>query len=144
MKLAFELALKSQDIQEVPVGAIIVQNRQLIVGSGYNYRETSKNSLYHAEILAINNACKFLNSWRLVNCEIFVTLEPCSMCAGAIINSRLASVIYGASDPKNGAAGSVINLFEMKFTHRPKVYGNIMAEESSKLLSNFFKNLRNK
>ncbi len=113
---------------EVPVGAVISRNGE-VVSVGRNRRETSKNVLAHAEIEAIDLACKKLGGWRLWECELFVTLEPCPMCAGAIINSRLRRVVYGASDPKAGSCGSVTNLFELPYNHKPELVSGFMAEE---------------
>ncbi len=141
MKKAIKLAKISQSENEVPVGAIIVKNN-IIIGTGRNRREFQKNALYHAEIEAINSACKFLNSWRLCECDMYVTLEPCPMCAGAIINSRIAKIIFGAYDFKSGVFGSILNLCDYPFNHKPVIKGGILLEESSELLSNFFKNLR--
>lgn len=137
LKLAHEAFLDG----EVPVGAVVVKG-QKIVGEGRNRREKSKNALAHAEIEAINEACKTLHGWRLFECDIYVTLEPCPMCAGAIINARINNVFFGAYDEKNGAAGSVINLFELKGAYKPQYVGGIKEEESKELLQSFFKKLR--
>lgn len=115
-----------------------------VVSVGRNRRETGKNALAHAEIEAIDLACKKLGGWRLWECELFVTLEPCPMCAGAIINSRLRRVVYGASDPKAGSCGSVTNLFELPYNHKPEFVSGFMAEECSALLTDFFAELRKK
>lgn len=141
MRLAIEEAKKSEQECEVPVGAIIVKDNK-ILSSGRNRRELSQNALFHAEIEAIYNACKILNSWRLLDCSIYVTLEPCAMCAGAIINSRISKVYYGASDYKSGSCKSVINLFELPYNHKPIVISGVLEHECSSLLSNFFKKLR--
>ena len=141
MKKAIEEAKKAEEIEEVPIGAVIVKNGEIISG-GYNKRETHRNALLHAEIEAIDNACKKLGSWRLIDCDLYVTLEPCPMCTGAIINSRIKWVIFGAKDEKAGSCGSIINLFELGYNHRPEVISGIMKEECRKLLSNFFENLR--
>lgn len=143
MEYALNEAKKAQEIGEVPVGAIIVKNDE-IISSGYNKRETQNNALCHAEIEAINSACNKLNSWRLTDCDLYVTLEPCPMCTGAIINSRINRVVFGTRDSKAGSCGSVINLFELSYNHRPKVICGILESECSKLLSEFFKNLRKK
>lgn len=143
MKLALDNAKKAALLGEVPVGAVIVKDSK-IISQGQNRRELSKNALYHAEIEAIKNSCKLLGSWRLCNCEIFVTLEPCPMCAGAIINSRLKRVVFGAYDKKSGACGSVINLFNYSFNHKPQVVAGIMEKECSNILSDFFTKLRKK
>lgn len=141
MSKALELAKISLSENEVPVGAVIVKDNK-IVGVGRNRREQLKNTLSHAEIEAINNACKNLGSWRLDGCDLYVTLEPCPMCAGAIINARINKVIYGAKDEKIGAVRSVISMFDLDFNHRPKVVSSVLEDESSKILSDFFKSLR--
>lgn len=128
---------------EVPVGAVISRNGE-VVSVGRNRRETGKNALAHAEIEAIDLACKKLGGWRLWECELFVTLEPCPMCAGAIINSRLRRVVYGAYDPKAGSCGSVTNLFELPYNHKPELVSGFMTEECSALLTDFFAELRKK
>lgn len=143
MKEALILAEISAGEGEVPVGAVVVCDGK-IVGTGRNRRETEKNSLCHAEIEAINNACKNLGGWRLFKCDLYVTLEPCPMCAGAIINSRIKNVYFGASDYKNGACGSVVNLFQLDFNHKPNFESGILETECSEILTRFFKNLREK
>lgn len=143
MNLALSQAKKCLEEEEVPVGAVICRNRE-VISVGRNRREKGKNALYHAEIEAIDSACKALGGWRLWECEMFVTLEPCPMCAGAIINSRLKKITYGAKDSKNGAAGTVIDLFSLPFNYRPEVNGGFMEEECSAILSEFFSELRNK
>lgn len=143
MKKALELANKAAEIGEVPVGAVVVKKSNgEIVGEGYNRREVDKDSIAHAEIIAIENASKQLGGWRLIDCEIFVTLEPCPMCAGAIINSRIERVVYGAMDKKAGSCGSVVNLFDLPYNHKPELTGGILSEECSSILSEFFKKLR--
>lgn len=143
MQLALKQAKKAADLGEVPVGAVIVyqneQGEKTVISRAYNKRETSKNALTHAEIIAINKACKKLGGWRLNNCTLYVTLEPCPMCAGAAINSRIDRVVYGASDMRFGACGSAVNLYEVAFNHIPALEGPIMQEECSKILSDFFK-----
>lgn len=141
MRYALSLAEKSAKEGEVPVGAIVVCEGE-IVGEGRNRREIVKNALHHAEIEAINNACQKLGGWRLWKCDLYVTLEPCPMCAGAIINSRIRNVYFGAKDEKNGAVVSAAQLFDMNFTHKPNYEGGILSEECSEILSNFFKDLR--
>lgn len=141
MSAALNLAKEAYADDEVPVGAVITQNGK-IISTGRNRREKSKNALLHAEIDAINNACKKLGGWRLWNCEIYVTLEPCPMCAGAIINAHIPKVFFGAYDFKNGACGTITNLFEMPFNFKPECLGGIMEEECSELLKSFFKRLR--
>jgi len=141
MDAALELAKEAGLEGEVPVGCVIVRNGE-IVGRGRNRRETGKTALGHAEIEAIADACKNLGGWRLWECTLYVTLEPCPMCAGAIINARIPRVVYGASDSKCGACGSVCDLFSMDFNHRPQVEKGVREEESQQLLTEFFKNLR--
>lgn len=128
---------------EVPIGCVVVKGDE-IVGRGHNRREEDKNALAHAEIEAINEACRTLGGWRLWQCDLYVTLEPCPMCAGAIINSRIQTVYYGADDAKAGSCGSVINLFEYPYNHKPKVVRGLLKEECSSLLTQFFRELREK
>ena len=141
MDAALELAKQAAADGEVPVGCVIVRNGE-IVGRGRNRRETAKTALGHAEIEAIGQACENLGGWRLWDCTLYVTLEPCPMCAGAIVNARIPRVVFGASDAKCGACGSVCDIFSMDFNHHPRVDKGIREEESSALLSDFFKNLR--
>ena len=141
MDAAIELAKEAAAEGEVPVGCVIVRHGQ-IVGCGRNRRETDKTALGHGEIEAISDACKNLGGWRLWDCTLYVTLEPCPMCAGAIINARIPRVVYGASDAKSGACGSVCDLFSMKFNHHPTVEKGIREEECMELLQTFFQNLR--
>ena len=141
MLLALEMAKEAYDDGEVPVGAVITRCGE-VVATGRNRREKEKNALLHAEIDAINNACKKLGGWRLWNCEIFVTLEPCPMCAGAILNAHIPQVYFGAYDFKNGACGTITNLFEMPFNFKPSYTGGIMEEECAGLLKSFFRRLR--
>ncbi len=143
MAEALKLAQEAADEGEVPVGAVVTLDGE-IVGRGRNRREKNKNALAHAEIEAIDDACKRLGGWRLWQCEMFVTLEPCPMCAGAIINSRLKKVTYGASDKKAGSCESVINLFDLPYNHKPEIESGFKADEASTLLSEFFKKLREK
>lgn len=139
MNHALSLAKKAFDIGEVPVGAIVVKRSTgEIVGEGYNLRESQKNPLAHAEIIAIEQASKKLGGWRLIGCDLYVTLEPCPMCCGAIINSRVEKVIFGAYDKKSGSVCSIQKMFDMPYNHKPEYYGGIMCDESSELLSNFF------
>ncbi len=141
---AIKQAKKAAAIGEAPIGAVIVRNG-VIVARGYNKRETQKNALLHAEIIAIDKACKKLGGWRLPQCEMYVTLEPCPMCSGAIINSRIEKVYFGAYDKKAGCCGSAADLFaEGMFNHRPEIIGGIMEQECSALLTDFFKALRTK
>lgn len=145
MKRAIELAELSASEGEVPVGAVIVKKTtDEIVGEGRNMRESSKNALAHAEIMAIDMACRTLGGWRLPECAIYVTLEPCPMCCGAIINSRIDDVIFGAYDIKSGSAVSVQKIFELPYNYRPEVFGGVMQKECADVLSLFFKKLREK
>lgn len=145
MKRALELAQIAYNTGEVPVGAVVVSSRSgEIVGEGYNLRETARNALAHAELIAIDSACKRLGGWRLPECSIYVTLEPCPMCCGAIINARIDNVIFGAYDPKSGSAASVQKMFELPYNYRPVITGGIMEDECSEILSRFFKELREK
>lgn len=141
MNLAIEQAKISASELEVPVGAVIVRNGE-VISVGRNRREIGKNALAHAEIEAIDLACKKLGGWRLWECEMFVTLEPCPMCTGAIINSRIRRLVFGASDYKAGSCGSVINLFDLPYNHKPEVISGFMQEECSALLTEFFADLR--
>lgn len=141
MREALRLAQEAFDDNEVPVGAVIVRGGE-IVATGRNRREKAKNALLHAEIDAINNACKALGGWRLWNCEIYVTLEPCPMCAGAILNAHIPQVYFGAYDFKNGSCGTITNLFEMPYNFKPKYEGGILQEECADILKRFFKKLR--
>lgn len=143
MKKALIEAKKALSENEVPIGALVVYENK-IISAGRNKREIQKNSLCHAEIEAIHNACTKLARWRLTDCTIYITLEPCPMCAGAIINSRISRVVYGASDPKAGSCESLINLFELPYNHKPLVVGGVLRKECSLILTNFFKDLRNK
>ena len=143
MRAALDLALQAADEGEVPVGAVIVKDGE-IVSTGRNRREKGKNALYHAEIEAIDNACKKLGGWRLWQCEMYVTLEPCPMCSGAIINSRLKKITFGAYDKKAGCCGSVTDIFSLPFNHKPEIVGGFMEKECSEILQEFFKQLRNK
>ncbi len=141
MLMALDLAREAAAEGEVPVGCVIVRG-ETVVGRGRNRRETGKNALAHAEIEAINDACRNLGGWRLWDCTLYVTLEPCAMCAGAIISARIPRVVYGASDKKYGAAGSVCSLFSMDFNHHPQVEAGVLEEESAALMKEFFQNLR--
>ena len=141
MEEALALAREAADAGEVPVGCVIVRKGE-IVGRGRNRREEGKSALAHAEIEAISQACANLGGWRLWECTLYVTLEPCPMCAGAIINARIPRVVYGASDAKCGAAGSVCSLFSMAFNHHPEVESGILEEECAALLTEFFQKLR--
>ena len=144
MREAIRQAKKAAKIGETPIGAVIVRNGE-IISRGYNKRETKKNALLHAEIIAIDRACKKLGGWRLPGCELYVTLEPCPMCSGAIINSRIEKIYFGAYDKKAGCCGSAADLFvKGMFNHTPEIKGGIMEGECSSLLTEFFKELRKK
>ena len=140
MRLALAEAQKAMAEDEVPVGAVIVRNGE-VVSSAYNTREYGKNALYHAEIKAIDEACKKLGGWRLVGCTMYVTLEPCPMCAGAIINARIERVVYGAPDNKAGAFGTMINLTDYPL-FKPQITPFVLKNECSQILTSFFKNKR--
>lgn len=143
MAEAISLAEKAAALGEAPIGCVITRD-DVIVGRGYNRRETGKTALGHAELMAIDEACRTLGGWRLWQCRLYVTLEPCPMCAGAIINARIPVVIYGAADPKAGSLGSVVDLFSLPYNHRPQVIAGVMAEPCAQLLRDFFKGLRQK
>lgn len=143
MQRALELARDAYNEGEVPVGAVVVKKSTgEIVGEGRNMREQAKNALAHAEIMAIDSACKKLGGWRLPDCAMYVTLEPCPMCCGAIINSRIDNVYFGAYDYKSGSAVSVQKMFELPYNYKPEVIGGVMEKECSEMLSDFFKDLR--
>ena len=142
MKLALDQARLAKDIGEVPIGAVIVRNGQ-VIASAYNKRETFKNPLAHAEILAINKASERLDSWRLLDCTMYVTIEPCAMCAGAIVNSRIDRLVIGAMDPKMGACGSVVDLVRHeKFNHRVDLVSGVLEDQCSSIMKEFFRELR--
>lgn len=143
MTRALELARRAYDLGEIPVGAIVTAPDGSVIGEGWNLRERLQSPTAHAEILAIEQAAKALGSWRLSGCTLYVTLEPCPMCAGAIMNARLKRVVYGAFDDKNGACSSVVNLFEERFTHIPFVRSRILMQECGDILTEFFLELRN-
>ena len=143
MRLALELAAEAAEEGEVPVGAVIVREGA-VVGVGRNRRERARNALAHAEIEAIADACRRLGGWRLFGSTLYVTLEPCPMCAGAIINARIDRVVFGARDPKAGSCGSVTDLFSLPYNHRPAVQGGLLEEECGRVLSDFFRSLRDK
>ncbi len=143
MGLALQEARKAAELGEVPVGAVVAKDGQP-VALAHNLRESGKNATYHAELLAIQQACQALGGWRLWQCELFVTLEPCPMCSGAIINSRIRRVVYGAADPKAGCCGSLTDLFALPFNHHPQVEGGLRAGEATALLQEFFVRLRQK
>ncbi len=143
MQRALRCARSAAEKGEVPVGAVIVKDGK-VIATGRNKREEKQNALLHAETVAIDRACRKLGSWRLEDCEIYVTLEPCPMCAGAIINARIKKVYFGAYDRKMGALGSVTDLSAFNFNHLFSAEGGIMQEQCSALLTDFFKHLRNK
>lgn len=142
MRLALAQARLAAAQQETPIGAVLVWEGE-VVAAAYNRRELDKRAIAHAEILAIDEACRKLGGWRLHKATLYVTLEPCPMCAGAIINARVKRVVYGAPDRKAGCCGSVTDLFREPFNHHPEVTGGVLAEESAALLTSFFKRLRN-
>lgn len=142
MRAALELAREAAENGEVPVGCVVASPEGGIIGRGRNRREEGRDATAHAEIEAIRAACAALGTWNLSGCTLFVTLEPCPMCAGAIINSRISTVVYGAKEPYSGSVGSVINLFEERYGHRPAVYGGVLKDECASLLRSFFEDLR--
>lgn len=141
MALALEQARLAYELGEVPVGAVIVQDGR-VIASGYNRREVDKNALSHAEHTAIDNACKALGGWRLPRCTLYVTLEPCLMCSGAIIHSRIDRVVFGVRDEKSGAFGSVLDVNALPLNHKVEVTEGVCAEECKEILQSFFKELR--
>lgn len=143
MGLALEEARKAAALGEVPVGAVVARRGE-VVAAAHNTRETEKNALHHAELLAIDAACKKLGGWRLHRCDLYVTLEPCPMCAGALINSRMKTVYYGTPDPKAGSCGSLINLFALPYNHQPALVSGVLEQECADILRNFFRELRKK
>lgn len=144
MQLAIEEAKKAEAIQEVPIGAVIVLNGE-VISAAHNLRETEQRSIAHAELLAIDEACKKLGTWRLEDATLYVTLEPCPMCAGGIVLSRVKRVVYGAGDPKGGCAGTLMNLLtDERFNHQCEVVAGVLEEECGTLLTNFFRALRKK
>ena len=143
MQLALQQAQLAADMEEVPVGAAVAMNGEPIA-MAHNTRETEKNATHHAELLAISRACEKLGGWRLWQCELFVTLEPCPMCSGAIINSRLRRVVYGAADPKAGCCGGLTDLFALPFNHHPVIEKGLCEEQATALMQQFFGRLRQK
>lgn len=141
MREAMSLAALAEQIDEVPVGALIVRDGE-VIARAYNTREHSKCATHHAEILAIEEACRVLGGWRLPGCTLYVTMEPCAMCAGAIINSRIPRVVYGAPDLRFGAFGSLINLAELPLNHKPEIVGGVLGEENIEILRAYFKKKR--
>ena len=143
MREAFALANQAQLAGDVPVGAVVINNKGEVIGRGFNTREVSHNPLGHAEVNALNDAASQLGSWRLDDCTLVVTLEPCTMCAGAIVQSRIGRVVFGAFDEKAGAVGSLWDVVrDPRLPHRPEVVSGVLAEEAAHLLSDFFKNKR--
>lgn len=142
MNKALEMAQEAYDAEEIPVGCVVVDKNGSIIGTGRNRREEAKDATGHAELEAIRQACETVGDWRLNDCSIYVTLEPCPMCAGGIINSRIPNVIFGAKDENTGSCGSVINLFEERYGHKPAVYGGVKADECAEILKSFFENRR--
>lgn len=142
MRQALNLAETAAARGEVPVGCVVVDAEGQIIGRGQNRREELSLATAHAEIAAIEEACRHLGSWRLSDCTLYVTLEPCPMCAGAIINARVGRVVYGTKDALTGSCGSVINLFMERYGHEPQIFGGILAEECASVLGTFFKMLR--
>ena len=143
MREALALAKKAFEMGEVPVGAVAVWDGK-IVSRGMNRRETDKNALHHAEVEALDEACRSLKGWRLWKCDLYVTLEPCPMCAGAIINSRVRRLVFGAKDAKAGSCGSVVDMFALPYNHKPEVTAGVLEKECSELLTDFFEQLREK
>ncbi|MBU5678182.1 tRNA adenosine(34) deaminase TadA [Alkaliphilus sp. MSJ-5] len=144
MLLAIEEAKKAFNKKEVPIGAIIVKENE-VIARAHNLRETSKNAISHAELIAIQDACNLLGGWRLTDCTLYVTIEPCPMCAGAILQSRIKKVVIGAMDAKAGACGSILNLLNNpKFNHQTEIETGVLEEECSQLMKKFFKSLREK
>jgi len=142
MRLAIEEAKKAEKIGEVPIGAIIVKDGE-VIARAHNWRETMQRAVAHAEVLVIDQACQRIGSWRLEDMTLYVTLEPCAMCAGAIVLSRVKRVVFGASDPKGGCAGTLMNLLqEERFNHQTEVVSGVLQEECGQMLSEFFRQLR--
>ena len=142
MALALALAKEAADAGEVPVGCVIADGEGHVIGRGRNRREESRDATAHAEVEAIRQACAALGNWRLEQCSIYVTLEPCPMCTGAIINSRIPTVVFGAREALSGSCGSVIDLFSENYGHRPAVFGGVLAEDCASLLRDFFRGKR--
>ena len=143
MRAALALAHEAARAGEVPVGAVVADRDGRVIGRGRNRREERKSAVHHAEIEAIEQACKALGSWRLDGCTLYVTLEPCPMCAGAVINARVPVLVYGAKEPVTGSCGSVLNLFEERYGFKPAIYGGVLADECAGVLKAFFEGLRN-
>ena len=144
MRKAIRLAGKAAELGEVPIGCVI-EYQGKVIGRGYNRRTTDKSTLAHAEIIAIKKACKKMGDWRLEDCTMYVTLEPCQMCAGAIVQARVKKVVIGCMNPKAGCAGSILNVLQMdEFNHQVEIERGVLEEECSQMLTSFFKNLRKK
>jgi len=142
MKEAYDEAQKAFNLDEVPIGCIIVR-QGIIIGRGYNRRVTEKNVLYHAEIIAIDQACTYLGDWRLEDCQLYVTIEPCPMCAGAILQARVPTVVYGAKNPKAGCAGSILNILDdPRFNHSAEIISGVYEEACAALMKDFFQRFR--
>lgn len=141
MQMALEEAEKAGRLGEIPVGAVVVRQGE-VLGRGHNLRQTGHSALAHAEVLAIEEACRLTGDWRLDGCDLYVTLEPCAMCAGAVLNSRISRVFYGASDPREGAVCGMLRLFDLPYGSRPDYEGGVLAEECAELLSAFFSRQR--
>lgn len=143
MRIALDYAQQAYSLGEVPIGAIVVDENNTVIGHGFNDRETTQDATRHAEIIAIQQATQNVQSWRLDKCTLYVTLEPCPMCSGAIIQSRIARVVFGAHDPKGGCAGSIVDLLSnLSFNHNPEVASGVLATECGQILKDFFKQLR--
>ncbi len=142
MRLALDLAREAVSGGDVPVGCVVVDSTGNVIGRGRNRREARKSAVRHAEIEAIEEACAAADSWRLEGCALYVTLEPCPMCAGAILNARIPTVVYGAKEPVTGSCGSVLNLFEERYGFHPAIYGGVLADECAGLLRDFFRDMR--
>jgi tRNA(adenine34) deaminase len=143
MNISLELARRAADMGEIPVGAVVVRDGE-IIGEGYNLRENKKSATAHAEVLAIEEACKSVGDWRLTDCTLYVTLEPCPMCAGAIVNSRIKRVVFGCTDSTAGCCGSLINFNAYPFNHSFSIEGGVCEEQSATLIKSFFDRRRKK
>ena len=144
MREALAEAGIAREMDEVPVGAVIVYRGERIIGRGHNEKETGKNALYHAELIAIDRACRELGGWRLPESTLYVTLEPCPMCAGAIVNARIGRVVIGTADPRTGAFGSVTDLNALPLNHKPEIVSGVLGEECAELLRSYFREKREK
>lgn len=144
MRMALEYAREAASVGEIPVGCVITDREGRVIGSGKNSREESRSALGHAELSAIDMACRALGDWRLEGCTLYVTLEPCPMCAGAIINARIPRLVFGAREENFGSCGSVIDLFSECYGHSPAVYAGVLEKDCAALLTDFFQKLRNK